>query len=111
MSTVVRRAKEGEIDHHTIDRFTPAHFAVGAVMGLLRAPWWAAVGAAVAWELVEDPLKKRHPGLFYQPTIDTPDNAVCDAAAWVLGWGVFYRLTDRYPLVAAKPKVGVPRQR
>ena len=109
--TNVRKAQEGEIDYHTIDRFTAAHFAVGAVMGALRAPWWLAVGSAVAWELVEDPLKRARPDLFYQPTIDTPDNAVVDAAAWVLGWGLLYRLTDNYPLVAAKPKVGVAKQR
>ena len=32
------RAPEGCIDHHTIDRYTIAHAAVGFVMGVARAP-------------------------------------------------------------------------
>jgi hypothetical protein len=96
-------AEEGQIDHHTIDRYTAAHAGVGFIMGLLRAPWWLAVGTAVGWELVEAPLKNSHPSWFFQPTQDTPANAVVDAAAWVLGWGIAYRLTDRYPIQTARP--------
>lgn len=98
----LRRAPEGYVDHHTIDRFTPAHLAVGFAMGLVRAPWWLAVGSAVGWELVEGAIKDARPDLFYQATTDTPENAVVDAAAWVLGWGLGYRLTDPYPLTFAK---------
>jgi hypothetical protein len=96
-------ATNGQIDHHTIDRYTPAHAAVGFVMGIARAPWWLAVSTAVGWEVVESRLKQARPDLFHQPTEDTPENAVVDAAAWILGWGVGYRLTDPYPLKAAKP--------
>lgn len=98
-------AKEGQIDHHAIDRYTAAHAGVGFLMGVCRAPWWLALGTAVGWELVEGPLKRRYPEYFFQPTVDTPENAVVDAAAWVLGWGLGYRLTDPYPLVEARPYV------
>jgi len=100
----VRQAEEGEIDFHTVDRYTFAHMGVGALMGLARAPWWLAVGSAVLWEFVENPLKDAYPEAFHQRTKDTMGNSVVDAAAWVLGWGVMYRLTDRYPLLPAKGK-------
>jgi hypothetical protein len=95
-------APEGYIDHHTVDRYTLAHGAVGFVMGVCRAPWWLAVSTAIGWEAVEAKLKEARPDLFHQKTQDTPENAVVDAAAWVLGWGLGYRLTDGYPLKAAK---------
>lgn len=98
-------ASVGHVDYHTIDRFTPAHAAVGFVMGVLRAPWWLAVSSAVGWEVVEGRIKEARPDLFYQPTLDTPENAVVDAAAWILGWGLGYRLRDPYPLKLAQPKV------
>lgn len=94
----INTATPGCIDHHTVDRYTFAHAGVGAVMGLLRAPWWLAVGAAVGWEIVERPLKEAYPHLFHQATNDTMDNAVTDAAAWIMGWAVTRRLTDGYAL-------------
>lgn len=95
-------AAEGEIDHHTIDRYTLAHAAVGVAMGLIRAPWWVTVAAAVGWELVENPLKRAYPDAFAQKTVDTPDNAITDIAAWILGWAIMRRATDSYPLQLAR---------
>lgn len=100
---VVRRAREGEVDYHTIDRYTFAHAGAGFLMGILRAPWWLAVGAAVAWEFAERPLKQAYPDMFHAPTQDTPENSTADAAAWVMGWAYGHRLTDDYPLQPAKP--------
>lgn len=94
----VRRAREGETDYHTLDRYTAAHAATGLAMGLARAPWPAMLVLAVGWEVVE----RIKPEMFRQRTYDTAENAITDVAAVVLGWAVGYRLTDQYPLAWAK---------
>lgn len=83
-----RTAWPGEINHNALDRFTIGHAAVGTIMGLARAPWWVALGVAIGWELLERPLKDEFPRLFPHATQDTVANAVVDAAAMVVGWGL-----------------------
>lgn len=71
-----------------VDHFTFAHLGVGAIMGAVKLPWWAALGIAIGWELIENPLKDRFSKLFPHPSHDRPANAVVDAAAMMAGWGI-----------------------
>lgn len=99
---LVSEPKPGQIDYHHVDRYTLAHGVVGAVLGVFGAPWWLAVGGAVLWEVLENPLKDAYPEAFHAPTHDTVGNAVVDAAAVVVGWGVGSRIVDKsYPLKKA----------
>lgn len=86
------QALPGEINHDPLDRFTFAHAASGAVMGLFRLPWWVALLTAVAWDMIERPLKAGFPQWFPHYTQDTPQHVVCDAAAWMIGWAATYQL-------------------
>lgn len=79
-------AKPGEINGDSIDRFTAGHAAFGVLLGLGRVPWWVALGLAVGWEIVENPLKDRFPKLFPHPSHDAPVNATFDVLAVMTGW-------------------------
>lgn len=61
---------------------------IGFLLGIGRVPWWAALGLAVGWELVENPLKRAAPQLFPVGIPDTIENASLDVAAWMAGYGV-----------------------
>jgi len=78
----------GEVNWDPLDRWTFGHFGVGAVLGLMRVPWWQALIAAVGWDLLERVLKSKWPGIWPHPSQDTPQHMVVDAAAWMLGWAV-----------------------
>jgi hypothetical protein len=71
-----------------VDGYTLLHFATGAALARAGLPWWAAVVAAVGWELAEDRLKRRYPGIFPRSSDDSKENALVDAGAVMLGWGV-----------------------
>jgi hypothetical protein len=79
-------APGGEVQ--PLDRYTIAHGALGFVLGLWGAPWWAALGATLAFELVEDSLKRAAPSLFPVGLPDTWANSLLDSAAWMAGWGL-----------------------
>ena len=83
-----RTALPGEINHAWVDRYTIGHFAVGTLAGLGRVPWWATIGGAVLWELVERPLKNHLPRWFPFSTQDTIGNAIVDILAVTAGWGL-----------------------
>lgn len=84
-------AVPGAINGDAFDRFTFAHAGVGAVLGYLRAPWWTTMGFALAWEIVERPLKDNYPGVFPNATQDTVPNAITDVAAVMVGWALTRR--------------------
>ncbi len=88
------QALPGEINHDPLDRFTFAHAASGAVMGLLRLPWWAALLGAFSWDMAERVLKYGFPNLFPNYTQDTPQHVAVDAAAWMMGWAVTRQVMD-----------------
>ena len=91
-----RLAQRGEINGDPIDRFTLAHFAWGAGMGAVGAPWWLALGTALIWDVVlERGLKDRRPEWFPNATQDTAEHIATDAAAWMLGWGCTSTLRGR----------------
>lgn len=79
-------AGPGEINWDPLDRYTFGHFAVGAGLGVIKATWWQALLAAVAWDLLERGLKHKWPGMWPHPSQDTPQHIAVDAAAWMLGW-------------------------
>lgn len=89
---VRRTAFPGEINYHLFDRWTIGHIGVGTWFGLLRAPWWLALGSAVAWEVVERPLKTHVFHAMTGSTQDTLVNSIFDILAWMLGYGIMVSL-------------------
>ena len=86
-----RGAHSGEINGDFVDRFTLAHAAGGAALGLMRTSFPTALVVAVGWELVERPLKDAYPALFPHETQDTLPNAVGDVLAVLGGWWLVSR--------------------
>lgn len=80
-----RKALPGEVNYEPIDRFTAAHAAVGFIMGAARVPMPLVVTAAIGWEVIERPLKRRHPSLFPSQTQDSLANATFDTLAMIAG--------------------------
>jgi hypothetical protein len=88
MPAALRTARPGEVNHGPIDIWTVGHVAVGAGLGLVRAPWWVALGGAVAWEFAENPLKRHVFNSMVGSTKDTFVNSTVDVVALMVGWGV-----------------------
>jgi hypothetical protein len=78
------KPKPGEINGVAVDRFTAVHFASGYVLGQFLPLWLIGVGA-VAFELVEDPMKTRYPQIFPHPSHDSKKNSLVDVGAVILG--------------------------
>ena len=83
-------AKKGEINYAFIDRFTFVHFIIGLGYGWLGFSFWLVVLLAVAWELIENPLKAYLPFIFPHATADTFKNSAGDTLAVLFGWGVYH---------------------
>lgn len=82
-----------------VDRWTVGHAAVGVVYGGATSwPWWVALAAGVAWEVVENPLKDTYPWLFPDVKHDRTPNAIADTAAVMVGFWVGRRLRNRHRL-------------
>lgn len=79
-----RRYSAGE--QPIIDRWTTGHASVGVLYGVTRMPWWTALLLAVAWEVVENPLKDRFPYFFPDAKHDSYPNAAADTAAVMIGY-------------------------
>lgn len=73
------------INQAPVDRFTAAHFATGYLLGSLGWSAWSVTLAAVAWEIVERPLKEQVPQWFPHPSQDEPVNSLLDALAMMAG--------------------------
>lgn len=76
------------INRTPIDRFTLAHFALGFVLGRTGASFAATVALAIAWEVVERPLKSSAPALFPNPRQDSAPNALVDIGAAMVGFTI-----------------------
>jgi hypothetical protein len=74
------------INQSAVDRYTSIHAGFGATMAYLGVPWWAAMMASIAWELVEDSLKQAVPGVFPYASHDSAANAIGDTVAVMAGW-------------------------
>ena len=80
------QAKIGEINYDFIDIFTLVHFLIGVVYGALHLTFLIMIALAIAWELVENPLKAYLPILFPHATADTLKNSIGDVVAVLTGW-------------------------
>ncbi len=79
-------SKPGEVNYDLVDRFTFVHASIGVAYGLAGiGPVWTCV-LAVAWELVENPMKAYLPRIFPHATSDTLRNAIGDMLAVLSGW-------------------------
>lgn len=71
-----------------VDRWTLAHAGFGAIYGLIKLPWWAALGLGFGFEILEIGLKRHVPAIFPRPRQDSVLNATFDVAAVMVGWGI-----------------------
>jgi hypothetical protein len=83
-----RKARPGEINHGPFDRWTLGHLGAGWGFGLFRAPWWVALGAAIGWEIIENPLKRHVFRSMVGSTQDTTVNSIVDMIVFMAGWGM-----------------------
>ena len=88
-------AKKGEVNYSFADRFTFVHFMIGFGYGSLGLGFGTALFLALAWELLENPLKVYLPFIFPHGTADTLQNMVGDCLAVILGW-----MISRYFFIA-----------
>ena len=51
-------------EQSVVDRWSLGHASVGVLYGVTKMPWWVALGLAVVWEVVENPLKDEFPDFF-----------------------------------------------
>lgn len=84
-------ARSGEPNADAFDRYTFGHLAAGVLLGLARARALPVIVLALGWEIIERPLKNALPSWFPYSSQDTPENAIVDAAAVLIGWWVFKR--------------------
>jgi hypothetical protein len=68
------------------DRFSLAHVAAGAVAELAAIPAPLAIGASVAFEGVENDLKKHYGRFFPADQLDAWQNSVGDVLSFALGY-------------------------
>jgi len=69
-----------------LDRYTAGHAAVGVVYGALGLSLLSTAALAVAWEVLENPLKDNFPLVFPQASHDSLANAGADVVAVLVGW-------------------------
>jgi hypothetical protein len=86
-------AKPGEINYATVDRFTLVHAGIGVAYELLGLSFLLALVLAIAWELIENPLKAYLPWVFPHATHDTLRNSIGDSVALMISWAVTYACT------------------
>ena len=78
--------RPGEVNYGLVDRFTFAHFGIGLVYAAIGLEFFIACLLAIAWELIENPLKVNFPRVFPHATADTLKNSVGDTLAVIAGW-------------------------
>jgi len=83
-----RQARPGEVNYGFVDRFTFAHFGIGLVYALLGLNFLIAILLALAWEIIENPLKAHVPSIFPHGTADTLRNSIGDTLAVLAGWWI-----------------------
>ena len=73
-------------NHLWFDRFSIVHAAVGALAELSRIPAPVAIGAQVAFEVVENDVKRRVSHIWPDPRPDGIENQVGDVASFTAGF-------------------------
>jgi len=71
-----------------IDKYTLGHMAWGAILAAIGVPFWGAAMLSVAFEIVENPLKKHIPFIFPEPILDSIGNQVMDTVGVLAGWSL-----------------------
>ena len=71
----------GPANQPWVDRYTSAHAGLGVAFAYYGLPLWSLVAAAVSWELVENVLKDKMPGLFPYSSHDSLGNSIVDTSA------------------------------
>lgn len=72
-----------------LDRYTVGHAAVGAVYSAMGLSLLSTAALAVAWEVLENPLKDNLPLIFPQASHDSLANATADVVAALVGWAAY----------------------
>lgn len=81
-----------EIDKSPVDPWTAVHFAVGFIAGEIGVPWWAAIGIAIVWEIVENWNRPDETIPWMSP--DSNANAIIDVVAVAVGWWIGNKLAS-----------------
>jgi len=71
----------GPANQPWFDRYTSAHAGLGVAFAYYGLPLWALVVSAVSWEMVENVLKDKMPGLFPYSSHDSLGNSIVDTSA------------------------------
>lgn len=77
-----------DINESAVDRYTSAHAGIGVLLAKLGTPWWGALLGSIAWEGVENYVKRRNAQLFPYSSEDSWQNATMDTLAVMLGYAV-----------------------
>lgn len=79
--------ERAEQNRAAIDPWSMVHLSTGLAMGLMKVPWRWALGAAVAYEIVEQFVERRQWGkeLFETSGPESAPNAIVDSAAFLAG--------------------------
>ena len=75
-----------KVNQSPADKYTAAHFGAGVLAGLGKVPPVTALLGAVIFELVEDELLRRTPGIFRDGGAEVKANALLDVAAFGVGY-------------------------
>lgn len=80
------RARPGEDNYPLFDRWSLGHVGKGAFLRSSGVGAGATFAIAVAWEVLERPLKDCFPALFPESSQDTLQNMVGDVISTLSGW-------------------------
>jgi hypothetical protein len=61
---------------------------LGYVFGVWGMPWYLALATTLAFEFMEDGIKRAAPGMFPDGRPDTWANSLVDSGAWMTGWAI-----------------------
>lgn len=90
------KSRPGEINYNFFDIYTIAHFLIGIIYGSIQLSFFIAIVLAIAWELIENPLKTYFPILFPHATADTWKNSLGDIMAVLMGWWIVTSLINLF---------------
>ena len=90
------------INKDPVDRFTLVHALSGVLAEKAGVTLPQVVFLAVAWELLERPLKEKYGRYFPHPSQDSLVNAGLDASAMVVGYLIAKKL-KKAPLDVSPP--------
>ena len=74
------------------DKFTIAHVSAGALLAFTGLPWWAVLGGAVVFELIEPRMQAFFPQWRLSSTRETAQNSVADIAVAMAAWWLVRRV-------------------